>query len=112
MLNLAWPTLTPALHEKPVLSRRRKLLVCLLSGLSSRLFAQAKILELNQATQAELESLPGLGPTLVERLLSERARAAFTDWADLHRRVRGIGPFTAKKLSASGLRVNGLPYPD
>lgn len=98
-----------------LLQHRRALLVGLLSSFcvaTVAVAAQIKPLELNQASRAELESLPGLGPGLVERLLTERAQSAFTDWADLQRRVRGIGAITAKKLSALGLRVNGLAYPD
>lgn len=91
--------------------RRLLLLNALLGGLAV-VAAQTPWLEANQASRAELESLPGLGPGMVERLLAERAQSAFTDWADLRRRVRGIGTVRAKKLSASGLRVNGLAYPD
>lgn len=93
--------------------RRRQLLIACLSGLSTALLAQEKRpLELNQASRAELESLPGLGVQRVERLLAERAKAPFSDWADLRQRVRGIGTSGAKKLSDQGLRVNGQAYPD
>ena len=93
--------------------RRRQLLITSLSGLSMPLLAQEKRpLELNQASRAELESLPGLVVQLVERLLTARAQAPFSDWADLRQRVRGIGPSSAKKLSDQGLRVNGQAYPD
>ncbi len=103
------------LRKQPQLQpqmRRRALLACLLSSVCFGLAAQTKLLELNQASRAELESLAGLGPSLVERLLTERAKAAFNDWPDLQKRVRGIGPATAKKLSAQGLRLNGQAYPD
>ncbi len=65
-------------------------------------------LEVNTATRAELESLPGLGPALVQRLLDGRP---FTGWADLMRRVSGVGAATARKLSAAGLRVAGAAFP-
>ncbi|MBW8845388.1 MAG: helix-hairpin-helix domain-containing protein [Burkholderiales bacterium] len=68
--------------------------------------AQAEV-EANTATRAELESLPGLGPALVQRLLAARP---FADWTDLTRRVPGIKAATARKLSAAGLRVAGLAY--
>jgi competence protein ComEA len=63
--------------------------------------------EANTATRADLESLPGLGPALVQRLLAARP---FADWADLMRRVSGVKAATAKKLSAAGLRVGGAPF--
>lgn len=63
----------------------------------------------NTATRAQLESLPGLGPALVQRLLAARP---FADWADLMKRVPGIRAATARKLSGAGLRVAGQSYPD
>jgi competence protein ComEA len=64
-------------------------------------------LEVNQANQAELEMLPGIGPSLSEAILAERRRAGpFKDWRELQRRVKGLGPATARRLSQAGLRVN------
>ena len=64
-------------------------------------------LELNRASRAELESLPGLGPALAAQLLAKREDAPFADWQDLARRVPGRGPSLRPRLSAAGLRVNG-----
>lgn len=69
--------------------------------------AQPTEVEANTATRAELESLPGLGPALAQRLLDARP---FRDWADLLRRVPGIKAASARRLSAAGLRVAGAPY--
>ena len=69
--------------------------------------AQQAELEVNTATRAELESLPGLGPALVQRLLAARP---FADWEDLMKRTPGIRAATARKLSGSGLRVGSQPY--
>jgi competence protein ComEA len=69
--------------------------------------AQGATLELNTASRAELESLPGIGPELASRLLAARAQAPFADWAELRRRVHGIGEASARRLSAHGLRVQG-----
>ena len=63
--------------------------------------------EANTATRAELESLPGLGPALVQRLLAARP---FKDWADLMRRVPGVKAAAARKLSAAGMRVSGTAF--
>lgn len=53
----------------------------------------------NRASAAELESLPGIGPSLAGRLVEERARGGpFRSEADLER-VRGIGPATARKIA-------------
>lgn len=87
---------------------RRRLLLLLAS--LPLLVSAAKPLELNQATQAQLESLAGVGPDLAERLLKARDARPFESWADLRRRVTGVGPKLAAKLSDQGLRVQGQPY--
>ena len=64
-------------------------------------------LEINQATEAELDSLRGLGPAFTRRVLSARSQQPFKDWPDLMRRVSGMGPRVARKLSEQGLTVQG-----
>ena len=63
--------------------------------------------EVNQATEAELDSVKGLGPSSTARILEAPTQGLFKDWADLMRRVKGIKAAQAAKLSESGLRVNG-----
>jgi competence ComEA-like helix-hairpin-helix protein len=54
-------------------------------------------LDLNTATRAELQRLPGIGPALAQRIVEVRERhGRFADPGDL-RRVPGIG---ARKLEA------------
>jgi competence protein ComEA len=64
-------------------------------------------LDINQATQAELQRLPGIGPKMSQRILDERARAPFKSVDDL-RRVSGIGPKTLEKLRPY-IRVSSDP---
>ncbi len=64
-------------------------------------------LEINQATEAELDNLRGLGPAFTRRILAERQVQAFASWADLMRRVSGMGRATAQHLSQQGLTVQG-----
>ena len=64
-------------------------------------------LDINQASEAELDGLRGLGPAFTRRVMAERDIRPFTDWPDLMRRVSGMGRVTAKKLSAQGLTVSG-----
>jgi competence protein ComEA len=53
-------------------------------------------INVNTATLAELDSLPGIGPTYAARIVAEREALPFTGLEDL-RRVSGIGP---KRLEA------------
>jgi competence protein ComEA len=64
-------------------------------------------LDINLASEAELDGLRGLGPAFTRRVMAERDIRPFTDWPDLMRRVSGMGRVTAKKLSAQGLTVSG-----
>lgn len=66
--------------------------------------------EVNQASQAELESVKGIGPATSARLVEERKRSPFKDWDDLILRIKGVGAGSAAKLSEAGLTVNGAPF--
>jgi competence protein ComEA len=69
--------------------------------------AAAGTLDLNTASQAELEQLKGIGVAMSERLLQARASAPFADWQDVMARVPGVGPRVAQHWSAQGLTVHG-----
>lgn len=66
--------------------------------------------DLNQATEIELDGLKGLGPSLTRVVMSERQKAPFHDWPDVMQRVKGIGPKKAASLSEQGVRVQGHGY--
>lgn len=67
-------------------------------------------LELNLATEAELDSLKGMGPALNRRVREARAEGAFRDWADVQQRVSGIGANKARVFSQQGLTVQGQSF--
>jgi competence protein ComEA len=55
--------------------------------------------DINAAQWPELVQLPGIGPTLAQRIVEARQTdGPFLDHNDLRRRVRGIGPKTLEKL--------------
>jgi len=66
--------------------------------------------EANKASQAELEAISGIGPTISANIVSERKKGDFKDWNDLFRRVQGVGDRSAAKFSAGGMTINGKPY--
>jgi competence ComEA-like helix-hairpin-helix protein len=55
-------------------------------------------LDLNRASQDDLERLPGIGPGLAARIVESRARRGTFDSVDDLRRVRGIGGTTLARL--------------
>lgn len=59
--------------------------------------APGEKLDVNAATEAELQRLPGIGPTLARRIVETRAGGPFTSVEEL-RRVRGIGAKTLANL--------------
>ena len=64
----------------------------------------------NKATQAELETVKGIGPSISGKILDERKKANFKDWPDLVERVKGVGDGNAAKFSTEGLTVNGQGF--
>lgn len=66
--------------------------------------------DVNTASEADLDSIKGIGPGTSAKVLEARKAASFKDWADLIARVPGIGEKRAAKLSAEGLTVNGAAY--
>ncbi|MFM2068088.1 MAG: hypothetical protein RLZZ584_2997 [Pseudomonadota bacterium] len=80
------------------------LLFMLLSGLTHA------AVDLNKASQADLETIKGVGPAMSNRILEERKKGEFKDWVDFIDRIKGIGPGNAAKFSEAGLTVNGSAY--
>lgn len=64
----------------------------------------------NRASQAELESVKGIGPGLSGKILKARESGAFKSWADMVERVPGVGAGNAAKLSTAGLTVGGSAF--
>jgi competence protein ComEA len=85
----------------------RNLIVALLAALSFSAFAAV---DANQASQADLETVKGIGPGLSTKILAARKTAAFKDWADMVDRVPGVGPGNAARFSTAGLTVAGASF--
>ena len=85
----------------------KKLLAILLALFAAAAFAAV---DANKATQAELESVKGIGPAISARIIDERKKGAFKDWEDMVVRVKGVGEGNAAKFSTEGLTVNGTAF--
>ena len=68
--------------------------------------------DINKATEAELDGVKGIGPATTKLIMAERKIAPFADWSDVSKRVKGIGAKRAAKLSNEGLVVNGKSLAD
>lgn len=86
----------------------RKIMAVLLALFAAAAFAAS--VDINTASQAELESVKGIGPAMSAKILAERKKGAFKDWADLVERVPGVGDKSAAKLSTAGLTVGGAAF--
>ena len=66
--------------------------------------------DVNKATEAELDSVKGIGPGTSKLILQERKKGEFKSWDDFITRVKGVGEMRAKNLSEAGLTVGGKGY--
>ena len=85
----------------------KKLLSLFIAAFTATSFAAVDV---NTANPADLDSIKGIGPGTSSRIIKERKKGEFKDWADFISRVKGIGDKNAAKYSASGLTVNGAAY--
>ena len=89
----------------------KKLLLAVGALIASIGFALANV-EVNQADQAALDGIKGIGPTTSKAILDERKKGGnFKDWNDLQTRVKGVGDKSSDKFSEAGLTVNGKAKP-
>ncbi|MFZ4650315.1 MAG: ComEA family DNA-binding protein [Rubrivivax sp.] len=73
-------------------------------------FAGSSPVDVNKASQAELETVKGIGPAMSAKILAARKSGEFKGWDDLVDRVGGLGPGNARRMSDAGLRVAGDSY--
>jgi competence protein ComEA len=75
------------------------------------LVAAFAAVDVNKATEAELDGIKGIGPVTTKLILSERKKGEFKNWDDFVARVKGVGDKSAAKFSAEGMTVSGATYP-
>jgi competence protein ComEA len=86
----------------------KKLMLAVAAMIAAMGFAFAQV-DVNKGDAAALDSVKGIGPAMSKVILEERGKGEFKDWADLQKRVKGMGDKRAMKLSEAGLQVNGKP---
>ena len=74
------------------------------------LVAAFAAVDVNKATEAELDGVKGIGPVTSKLIMSERKKGEFKSWDDFVARVKGVGDKSAAKFSAEGLTVSGAAY--
>jgi competence protein ComEA len=68
--------------------------------------AAATPINVTTATQSELESIKGIGPSKARTIITERLDGGhFQDANDLQNRVRGIGMKSVEKMVDNGLTI-------
>lgn len=78
--------------------------------LAMSVFAAFAAVDVNKATEAELDAIKGIGPATTRLIVAERQKAEFKSWEDFISRVRGVGAKTAAKFSSGGLTVGTATY--
>jgi competence protein ComEA len=86
-----------------------KKILAILAFLMSTAMAMAAV-DVNKATEAELDSVKGIGPGTSKVIMDERKKGSFKSWDDFITRVKGVGEKRAENLSEAGLTVGGTAY--
>lgn len=74
------------------------------------LIAAFAAVDVNKATEAQLDGIKGIGPATTKQIISERKKSEFKNWDDFISRVKGVGDKNATKFSAEGLTVGAASY--
>jgi competence protein ComEA len=74
------------------------------------LVAAFAAVDVNKASDAELDGIKGIGPVTTKQITAERKKGEFKNWEDFITRVKGVGHKNAAKFSAEGLTVGGAAY--
>ena len=68
--------------------------------------AFAAPINVNTATQSELEGIQGIGPSKAKMIITEKAKGGyFEDTKDFQKRVRGVGKKSVEKMMGNGLAI-------
>jgi len=100
----------PGVPENPMpIPRFTAMLLCVLAIAGIGMAPPARAVDANVASQAELESIRGIGPAIAARIIAERERGPYIDLEDLRDRVRGVGAASLRRMTEAGLEVASPP---
>ena len=89
----------------------KKILAVLVMLYAAVAMAAAAAVDVNKATDAQLDAVKGIGPATSKAITAERKKGGdFKNWDDFIARVKGVGEKKAEALSKEGLTVNGEAY--
>lgn len=74
------------------------------------LMAAFAAVDINKGSEAELQTIKGIGAAKSKLIVEERKKGEFKNWEDFISRVKGFGEASATKLSAEGLTVGGAGF--
>jgi competence protein ComEA len=88
----------------------KKILALFVMLYAALAMAAAAAVDVNKATDAQLDAVKGIGPATSKAIVAERKKGEFKDWSDFISRVKGVGEKKAESLSKEGLTVNGESF--
>ena len=98
--------MNPLLNSSNFLKSLRLAAIAATLSVLSAGFVIASPINVNTATQSELESIKGIGPSKAKTIIAERLDGGhFQDANDLQKRVRGIGMKSVEKMVDNGLTI-------
>lgn len=84
---------TGATHSAPIDETKRSA-----SNRTLQALRRGQSIDINRATAADLELLPGIGPILAQRIIVDRIQNGFYQNVKDLTRVNGIGPVTLTRI--------------
>jgi competence protein ComEA len=77
-----------------------------MAGLGLSAYGPARAVDINTATQAQLEGIRGIGPKTAAQIVHERQEnGAYASYEDLSERVRGMGAKRLQQFRQAGLNL-------
>ena len=111
LLGAGWRTVRasglpePSAAEREALARQLRVVDSIRarshrkSGQASSIAAPASVVDVDRATEAELEALPRIGPALARRIVAYRDSAGPFGSLEALQQVKGVGPAMTKELA-------------